>query len=106
MAFSGVLARRDTPPEHLHVEDEVTFDINQDPDMYEDAYGIANLRVGIVDKSSRYEVTGFVNNLFDEQYTSGMRNGTPLFDGEYAFSQMLARNAFRYWGVTAKYNFR
>jgi osmotically inducible protein OsmC len=26
MAFSGVLARRGTPPEHLHVEAEVTFD--------------------------------------------------------------------------------
>jgi iron complex outermembrane recepter protein len=86
-------------------QDDVTFDINQDPNLYQDAYGIANLRLGITDKASRYKVTAFVNNLFDEQYTSGMRNGSQLYDGENAFSQMLPRNAFRYWGVLGTYNF-
>ena len=87
-------------------QDDVIFDINQDPDLYQDAYGIANLRVGIVDDDSHYQVAAFVNNLFDEQYASGMRNGSLLYDGAPAYSQMLARNAFRYWGLTAKYQFR
>ena len=86
-------------------QDDVIFDINQDPDLYQDAYGIANLRVGIVDDDSHYQVAAFVNNLFDEQYASGMRNGSLLYDGAPAYSQMLARNAFRYWGLTAKYQF-
>jgi iron complex outermembrane recepter protein len=86
-------------------QDDVTFDINQDPNLYQDSYGIANLRLGIVDKSSRYKLTAFVNNLFDQQYTSGMRNGSQLYGDQNAFAQMLPRNAFRYWGVNAQYNF-
>jgi len=86
-------------------QDDVTFDINQDPNLYQDSYGVANLRLGIVDKSERYRVTAFVNNVFDEHFTTGMRNGTPLYISSEAFGQMLPRNAFRYWGVTANYNF-
>ena len=63
------------------------------------------LRFGIEEKGGRYRLTAFVNNLFDEHYTSGMRNGSPLYITSDAFSQMLPRNAFRYWGVTAQYNF-
>jgi hypothetical protein len=56
-------------------QDDVTFDINQDP------------------------------KLFDEQYTSGMSNGSQLYGVQNAFAQMLPRNALRYWGVSAQYTF-
>jgi len=86
-------------------QDEVMYDINQDPNMVEDSYGIANLRLGITEKSGRYQVTAFVNNVFDEQYAAGMRNPSPLYGNKDVFAQVLLRNAFRYWGVTARYNF-
>jgi lipoyl-dependent peroxiredoxin len=42
MAFSGVLARRDTPPEHLHVEAEVTFDKS------DDGWGVTSSRLTVL----------------------------------------------------------
>jgi hypothetical protein len=54
-------------------------------------------------KGQAFDVT---TGGFDEQYASGMRNGSLRYDGAPAYSQMLARNTCRYWGVTPKYRFR
>ena len=53
MAFSGVLAKRGTPPEHLHVEAEVTFD------KVGDAWTVV---------SSRLTVVGHVDGISDVDF--------------------------------------
>ncbi|MEH6571220.1 MAG: TonB-dependent receptor, partial [Halioglobus sp.] len=86
-------------------QDEVRFGIAQDPLTVEDSYGLTNLRAGIVDKENRYELTAFVNNAFDESYRSDMLNASSLYGGSTAILHINPRNAERYFGVRAKFNF-
>ena len=66
----------------------------------EDAYSLANARVGYAGGSGRWEVAAFVNNLFEEKYRV------------YAFDSSLFAGVVagvygkpRIWGVTATYRF-
>ncbi len=86
-------------------QDDVIFDINQDPNMSQEAYGIADLRLGIEDKAGHYQLTLFARNFLDEHYTSGMRNPSPLYGGKDVFSQTVPRDVSRYYGITARYRF-
>jgi iron complex outermembrane receptor protein len=86
-------------------QDDVLFNINQDPLSAQDSYGVANLRIGLNDKEERYRLTFFVNNLFDETYAGARANLTGLFLPGPAVGQYLPRNAQRYAGVQALYNF-
>ena len=86
-------------------QDDVIFNINQDPVSSQDSYGIANLRIGLNDKGERYRLTFFVNNLFDETYAGSRFNVSGLYQPYPAIGQILPRNAQRYAGVQAKYNF-
>ena len=66
MAFSGVLARRNTPPEHLHVEAEVTFD------KVGDAWTVV---------SSRLTVIGHVDGISDSDFDAAAqeaKDGCPI----------------------------
>ena len=86
-------------------QDDVIFNINQDPLATQDSYGVANLRIGLTDKEERYRLTFFVNNIFDETYASSKANlGNVFFPGP-VIGQALTRNAQRYAGVQAIYNF-
>jgi iron complex outermembrane recepter protein len=86
-------------------QDDVLFTIDQNPTQVQDSYGIANLRVGIQDKSDRYRLTLFVNNVFDEGYTTYKLDIDALFGGTQALTQVQPRNFQRYWGLQAKFNF-
>ena len=66
MAFSGGLARRGTPPEHLHVEAEVTFD------KVADGWGVT---------SSRLTVLGHVDGISHEDFEAAAqdaKDGCPI----------------------------
>ena len=66
MAFSGGLARRGTPPEHLHVEAEVTFD------KVGDAWTVV---------SSRLTVIGHVDGISDTDFEAAAqeaKDGCPI----------------------------
>ncbi len=66
MAFSGGLARRGTPPEHLHVEAEVTFD------KVGDGWGVT---------SSRLTVLGHVAGISHEDFEAAAqdaKDGCPI----------------------------
>lgn len=85
-------------------QDETRFEVDQNPLLIQDGYGIANLRLGMLDKDERYEVTAFVNNLFDEVYAGDLIDASLLFR-DTAVLHMLPRNSQRYIGVKAKFNF-
>ena len=86
-------------------QDEIQFGLSQSPVLREDSYGIANLRMGIVDKNDRYEVAAFVNNVFDKSYRSELIDFGVLFGNVEALVHITPRNAERYVGINAKYKF-
>ncbi len=47
-------------------QSEVVFNLLQDPDSVQKAYGIVNLSAGV--KNDRWKLTLFANNLFDQRY--------------------------------------
>jgi osmotically inducible protein OsmC len=66
MAFSAGLARRGTPPEHLHVEAEVTFD------KTDDGWSVV---------SSALTVIGAVQGISEEEFVAAAedaKNGCPI----------------------------
>ena len=66
MAFSAGLGRRGTPPEHLHVEAEVTFD------RIGDGWGVT---------SSRLTVIGHVDGISDADFEAAAqdaKDGCPI----------------------------
>lgn len=66
MAFSGDLTRRGTPPEHLHVEAEVTFD------KVGDAWTVV---------ASHLTVLGHVDGISDDDFEAtaqGAKDGCPV----------------------------
>ena len=82
-------------------QDDVVFDLFQDPLTEQDAYGVANLNFGIVERDNeRYRVTAFVNNLGDENYASMLING-----GNSTVTKQWTYNAQRYAGLRVKFTF-
>ena len=86
-------------------QDEIQFGLTQAPATREDSYDIANLRLGLIDKNDRWEVTAFVNNVFDESYRSELIDFGVLFGNTEALVHITPRNAERYAGLTAKLSF-
>jgi len=81
----------------------VKYNLNQDPDSFQAAYGLFNLSTGLGGK--HWKATLFVNNLFDTHYAinrgrSGAYNvnpaGTPYTN---AVNWTPGRDSFRYEGI-------
>ena len=87
-------------------QDDVIFNINQQPSLDQESYGIADLRFGISDQNGRYEITAFVNNVFDEFYRGDSLDLSVLFQGTgSALAHLVPRNSQRYYGLRTKLNF-
>ncbi|PLW67216.1 hypothetical protein C0039_17955 [Pseudohalioglobus lutimaris] len=86
-------------------QDDTLLSINQNPNLTQDSYGVVNLRLGINDKSSRYSVTLFANNLLDEGYATSKLDVSRLFGNATARAQITPRSTQRYFGVEARFNF-
>nr|WP_229262368.1 TonB-dependent receptor [Duganella guangzhouensis] len=48
------------------------FNLSQDPNTIQGAYGIFNLGLGIKDKKDKYKFTFQINNLFDKSYATNL----------------------------------
>jgi len=86
-------------------QSETRFDINQGPRTVQDSYGVADLRLGIADKAGRYEITAYVNNLFDEFYVGNLGDFSFLYGGSTALVHMVPRNAQRFVGLNCRFFF-
>ena len=86
-------------------QDDVIFNINQDPSLTQGSYGLTNLRFGVNDDEGRYRLTFFATNLFDKAYAGNKINLTQLFLPGLTVAQIQPRSAQRYVGVQARYNF-
>ncbi|MEQ7155140.1 TonB-dependent receptor [Brevundimonas aurifodinae] len=85
-------------------QDDIIFEISQNPNMRQDAYGVADVSAGVSFADGRYDLTAFVKNVFDEQYVSNIvPNGAS--GGANSYVQNLPRDFHRYGGVTFRARF-
>lgn len=85
-------------------QSKVIFNLLQDPDSMQDAYGIFNFGTGL--ESEHWKITAFVNNAFDTHYAlnkgrSTSYNIAPTTAPFYrdAINWTPARDSFRYEGL-------
>ena len=87
-------------------QDDVNFDLFGAPTNKQDAYGIANVSVGISEPDGRYRLSLFVNNLFDELYYSRIDDTTNRRDdGQLQIAVQRLRDSRRYAGVKMDFTF-
>ncbi len=87
-------------------QDEVGFDLTQNPLTGEDSYGVLDFSVGINERDNdRYRITLFVNNATDENYRSGIADLRALYGSATAITNVFTRNSQRYYGIRAKFSF-
>ena len=77
----------------------------RDPETFQPAFHIVNLGIGVRDADRRWEVVGFVNNVFDQQYYSSLVNTAGNFNNQIATQALLPRDYRRYGGVRVGLNF-
>jgi iron complex outermembrane receptor protein len=64
-------------------------------------YALVNAQLGIGAPDDQWKLTFQVRNLFDRHYAAAIINGGP--GGSYRYQ--IPRDADRYWGVNARFNF-
>lgn len=77
----------------------------RDPETFQSGFHIVNVGLGVRDANRRWEVVGFVNNLFDKQYYPSLVNTAGNFGNQIATQAILPRDFRRYGGVRVGYNF-
>jgi iron complex outermembrane receptor protein len=83
----------------------MNYTLSQDPQTAIDAYTIVNLSAGVRDSAGRWQVLGYVNNLFNEHYFSNLTNSFGNFGNNLATQSYLPRDFKRYYGLRASYDF-
>lgn len=87
-------------------QDEITYDLEQNPNSVQQSYGTVNISAGIRERSlGKYQVSLFINNLFDQDYAAAIIDQTGLYGGETAILHLVPRDAHRYAGLRMKYSF-
>ncbi len=86
-------------------QSDVNFSLSQNPRTVQDAYGIANLAVGVRDEGKAWSLSVFVNNLFDKAYASRIIDDTNAQNDPYVLTQQLPRNYERYFGARLRVGF-
>lgn len=84
---------------------DLNYSANLDPEFFQEGFHIVNLALGVRGKDRGFEVAGFVNNLFDEQYFAGFANRFGDFGNRRATAGILPRDFRRYGGIRASFNF-
>jgi iron complex outermembrane receptor protein len=86
-------------------QSDVIFNLAQDPDSVQEAYGILNLGAGV--RTERWKLSVFANNVFDKSYalTKGRDNAwnfsRTAVPATLAVNRKPARDSERYFGVRA-----
>lgn len=59
-----------------HYQNEQHFEIQNDPGLTQESYGVANARVSYQSQDSTLLASFFVNNIFDTEYVESLANNT------------------------------
>lgn len=85
-------------------QDNVVFDISQNPRMTQAAYGVADFYTGVIFGGGTYDLGLFVKNVFDKQYAANIM-AVSSAGGANAYAQQLPRDFRRYAGITFRATF-
>ena len=89
---------------NLRAQDDVLYELSQDPYTKQDAYAIVDLRAVLAGKEEGYRVTAFVKNVFDKNYASLIYANSPaLLPNGYI--QLVPKYANRMAGIEVRYDF-
>ena len=84
-------------------QDDVNFDLFLSPLRTQDAYGLLNASIGIVEsRRGAYKLTFFGQNLTDQRYVSGLADARNIYGGAPVLLQIQPRNARTFYGVRLK----
>lgn len=84
----------------LVYQSRTQFDINQNPNAFQNAYAIWDAGIKVSTDDDKYSLSFIVKNLTDKQFViQRIPNGTSFM------RQITPRDAERYFGVTARMNF-
>jgi iron complex outermembrane receptor protein len=83
---------------------KAVFDLTQNPNMIQSSYGVFNAAAGVALDHGKYEVGGFVKNLFNKHYVAGIM-AVSSAGGANAYAQQLPRDFDRYAGLSFRANF-
>ncbi|MBC2668798.1 TonB-dependent receptor domain-containing protein [Novosphingobium piscinae] len=81
------------------------FYVARDPETFQPAYSIVNLGLGVRDEDRKWEVTAFVNNLFDQEYFPSLANSAGNWGNNQATQVLLPRDFRRYGGIRFNLNY-
>jgi len=79
--------------------------VAEDPQTFQGGYGIANIGLGVRDESGKWQVTAFVNNVFDKQYFPSLVNTAGNFGNKIATQVIIPRDYHRFGGVRLSLDF-
>jgi iron complex outermembrane receptor protein len=83
----------------------VNFDLASNPLTAQDAYGVLNGSIALTAPSGKWKVTLYGNNLLDKSYSTFIGDNYNFYSGSHVLTQTLPRNAQRYFGLRARYDF-
>ena len=86
-------------------QSQVNYSLNQDPQTIQKGYGILNLSGGFRNAKDHYEVSLFVNNVFDDKYYTNIFDQAGTYNNQLATQVLLPRDFKRYAGIRASYSF-
>ncbi len=89
---------------NIRAQDDVLYELSQDPYTEQDAYAIVDIRAVIEGKSEGYRVTAFVKNLMDKNYASLIYANSPALLPN-AYIQLVPKYANRMAGIEVRYDF-
>ncbi|MCP5433464.1 MAG: TonB-dependent receptor [Alphaproteobacteria bacterium] len=85
-------------------QDDIVFDLNQNPDTSQKAYGLLDLSFGVGDPSGAYRVTFFVKNALNEHYATWLLQDF-LQTTTVNINQLVPKDADRFVGATVQLRF-
>jgi len=89
---------------NLRAQDDVLYDLSQDPYTEQDSYTVIDVRAALASRDKRYRVTAFVKNVTDTHYASLIfANSADLQPNAYI--QLVPKYAHRTAGVELRYDF-
>ncbi len=89
---------------NVRAQDEVLYGLSQDEHTVQDSYTVVDIRATLKGKNHGYEITGFVKNLFDQDYASLIFGQGEEFI-PHGYIHIVPKYAQRMAGVEVRYEF-
>jgi len=84
-------------------QSKLWFDVRGNPDLYQDSFGILNLSAALHERSGRYSLSVFVNNVLNQHFYAQMDDDSRW--SARALNGAFARDSFRYSGISLRVHF-